>query len=131
MLPGFQQYLVDKGFKRTCTEHCGNKEKEDYESTFLSTYNPLHYNFKKDDKWVWWGLSEWGKPPVMCLGSNKMIIVQNEENYRTYEDVYRILFSQWHENKFDEIYDVFISDNKYFKINCEDEKNITIEILER
>lgn len=131
MLSGFQQYLVDKGFKRTCTEHCGKNEKEDYESTFLSTYNPLYYNFKKEDKYCYWGLCEYKKPPVMFLGNSKMSIVQNKENYRTNEDGYRILFSQWREEKFDEIYDVFMSDKKYFKINVEDEKNISIEILER
>lgn len=99
-------------------------------TTFLSTYNPLHYNFKKDDKYCYWGLCEHKKPPVMFLGNNKILIVQNKENYRTNEDGYRILFSQWHEEKFDEIYDVFMSDKKYFKINVEDEKNISIEILE-
>ncbi len=129
MLAGFQQYLVDKSFKRTCTEHCGKNEKEDYSSIFLSNYNPLHYNFKKDDKYCYWGLSEHKKPPVMCLGRNKMLLIQNKENYRTYEDGYRILFSKWHEEKFDEIYEAFMSDNKVFKINCEDESNITIEII--
>jgi len=131
MVAGFQQYLVDKGFKRTCTPHGGKNEKEDYESIFLSTYNPLHYNFKKYDKYCCWGLFEHKKPPVMFLGDSKMSIIQNKENYRTNEDGYRILFSQWHEEKFDEIYDVFMSDKKFFKINIEDEKNISIEILER
>lgn len=131
MLAGFQQYLINKGFKRSAIEHCGDKEIENYSSTFLSTYNPLHYNFKKDDKYCYWGLCEHKKPPVMYLGSSKMSIVQNKENYRTQEDGYRILFSQWHEDKFDEIYDVFMSDSKYFIINCEDEKNISIEILGR
>jgi hypothetical protein len=129
MLPGFQQYLVDKGFKRTCTDRFGKGEKEDYTSTYLSTYNPLHYNFKMGDKYCYWGLSEDKKPPVMSLGSNKMFITQNEDNHRTYEDGYRILFSKWREEKFDEIYDVFMSENKMFKINCEDEKNITVEII--
>lgn len=131
MLSGFQQYLVDKGFKRTCTEHCGNKEKEDYQSTFLSTYNPLRYNFKKDDNHCYFGLCEYGKPPVLFLGYNKISIVQNKENHRTKEDGYRILFSQWQEDKFDEIYNVFLSSSKFFQINCQDEKNIFIEILEK
>jgi hypothetical protein len=131
MLSGFQQYLVDKGFKRTCTEHCGKNEKEDYVSTFLSSYNPLHYNFKKDNKYCYWGLCEHKKPPVMFLGNSKMSIIQNKENYRTNEDGYRILFSQWHEEKFDKIYEVFMSDKKYFKINCEDENNISIQIFNR
>lgn len=131
MLPGFQQYLVDKGFKRTCTEHCSKKEIEDYASTFLSAYNPLHYNFKMGDKYAYWGLCEYQKPPVMFLGNNKILIVQNKEKHRTNEDGYRILFSKWHEERFYEIYDVFMSKNKMFKINCEDESNITIEIIEK
>lgn len=130
MLPGFQQYLVDKGFKRTCTENCGKKEIENYTSTFLSAYNPLHYEFRKDNKYCYWGLCEYQKSPVMFLGNDKIRIAQNEENIRTNEDGYRIIFSKWHEDKFDEIYDVFISYNKYFKIDCRDEKNITIEIFE-
>lgn len=117
MLSGFQQYLVDKGFKRTCKEHCGKNEKEDYESIFLSSYNPLQYNFKKEDKYCYWGLCEHNKPPVMFLGNSKMFIIQKKDNYRTNEDGYRILFSQWHEDKFDEIYEVFTSEKKYFKIN--------------
>lgn len=129
MLTGFQQYLVDKGFKRTAIEHCGKNEVENYTSNFLSSYSPLTYNFTKDNKCCYWGLSEHKKSPVMFLGREKMNIIQNKENYRTHEDGYRILFSQWHEDKFDEIYDVFMSDNKYFNINCEDEKNIVISIL--
>ena len=129
MLTGFQKYLVDKGFKRTCTEHCGKNEIEDYINTFLSSYNPLHYNFKKDDKYCYWGLCEHGKSPVMFLGNNKIMILQNQENIRTNEDGYRIIFSKWNEDKFDDIYDVFVSKGKYFKIDCRNEKNITIEIL--
>lgn len=130
MLTKFEQYLVDRGFKRTCIEHCGKNEKEDYESTFLSTYNPFYYKLSKDDKCCYWGLSEYKKPPVMFLGNKKMVIVQNKQNYRTNEDGYRILFSQWLEDKFDEIYEVFMSKKKYFKINVEDENNISIKILE-
>ena len=129
MLAGFQQYLVDKGFKRTCTEHCGKDEVEDYSSIFLSTYNPLYYNFKKDDKYCYWGLSEFKKPPVMYLGSDKMILLQTKGSYRTQEDGYRILFKKWQEEKFDEIFEAFMSDNKVFKVNCKDESNITIEII--
>lgn len=127
MLPGFQQYLVDKGFKRTCCG-VGSKERvENYTSIFLSTYNPLDYEFRKDDKYCYWGLCEYQKPPVMFLGNEHMLIISN--NRKTNEDGYRILFSKWKEDKFDEIYDVFMSEDKYFRIDCEDEKytKITIE----
>lgn len=130
MLTGFQKYLVDKGFKRTCNDPCSKNEKEDYESTYLSSYNPLHYNFRKGDKYCYWGLCEDNKPPVMFLGNNKMYIIQHKENKRTKEDGFRILFSRWHEERFDEIYDVFMSDKKYFLINCEDENNISIDIAD-
>lgn len=129
MLSGFQQYLIDKGFKRTCKEHCGNLEKEDYTNKFLSTYSPLQYDFKKDDKYCYWGLCECNKPPVMFLGSSIMSVVQNENSFRTKEDGYRTLFSQWHEDRYDEIYDVFMSEKKLFVVNCEDEKNILISIM--
>lgn len=129
MLTGFQQYLIDKGFKRTCIEHCGKKEIENYESMFLSSANPIHYNFRKDNLYCFWGLVEYGKAPVMFLGNSKLIIIQNENNYRTVEDGYRILFTMWNEEKFEDIYDTFVSENKYFQINCKDENNITIEIL--
>jgi hypothetical protein len=127
-LPGFQQFLVDKGFKRTCTEHCGSKVKEDYTSTFLSTCSPLTYDFEKGNKFCYWGLWEKDKPPVMFLGVTKMRIIQNGSNYRTKEDGYRILFTKWGEDRFDEIFEVFMSDNKHFEVNCVDEKNITITI---
>lgn len=64
MLTGFQQYLVEKGFKRTCSAINSKQETENYTSTMVSTYGPLQYNFKKGNIWVWWGLSEMGKPPV-------------------------------------------------------------------
>jgi len=129
-LPGFQQYLVDKGFKRTCLEHCGKKEIEDYESIFLSSYNPIDYVFRKDNKECSWGLSEHGKPPVMYLGVDKMRVI-NSINLKTFEDGYRILFSKWGEDKYDLIYDVFISDNKYFTVDCKDDNNIIITINEQ
>lgn len=132
-LPGFQQYLVDKGFKRTCTEHCGTEIVEDYKSLFLSSYNPLYYNFTKEEYHCYWGLSEMHKPAVMCLGNGKMrvieeLIIQERGHRRTYEDGYRILFSQWKEDRYDEIYDVFISEDKYFIIDCTDEKDIEITV---
>jgi len=129
MLSGFQQYLVNKGFKRTYNEYGGKSVKEDYISTVLSSYGPLYYTFTKDDKQCFWGLCEKKRPPVMFLGESKMLIVQNEKTFRFKEEGYRILFNQWKNDRFDEIYDVFMSDNKYFKINCVDENNISIEIL--
>ncbi len=132
MIPGFQQYLVDKGFKRTK----GITKEEDYDSTFVSSYGPLNYSFKKDGHYCYWGLSEREKPPVMCLGADKISIIQNRDiredgkrSLRTYEDGYRILFTKWGTDKFDVIYDVFISEDKYFEIDCRDEKDIKIEIL--
>ena len=126
MLPGFQKYLVDKGFKRTYSDIKG-EQVEDYSSLFVSAYNPLFYEFRKDNHYCYWGLCEMGKPPVMNLGKHKMFLIQNESNFRTYEDGYRILFSKWHEEKFNEIYDAFIN-GKSFIINCQDEKNITITL---
>jgi hypothetical protein len=128
MLTGFQKYLVDKGFKRICTEHCGTQRMENYTSNFLSSYNPLLYEFTMGDKWCYWGLSEYQRPPVMFLGFDKITVIQNRENLRTKEDGYRVLFSAWKEDKFDEIYDVFMSENKYFLIDCRNEKNISILI---
>lgn len=127
MITGFQKYLVDKGFKRTKTEWVGKQPfyVEDYQSNYISTYGPLHYNFHKGDKYCYWGLAERNKPPVMCLGSDKMII----NGGRTYEDGYRILFSKFGEDKYDDIYDVFISKDKIFFINCSDEKDIKISVL--
>ena len=128
MVECFQKYLISKGFKRTCIKGNSKNEVEEYESNYLSSYNPLQYNFRKESKYCYFGLSERGRPPVINLGSNKMSIVHNKENFRTYEDGYRILFSKWHENKFNDIYDVFMSENKYFVVNCEDENNIHIKI---
>ncbi len=124
MLPGFQQYLVDKGFKRTCRKF--GEEMEDYDSLFLSSYGPLHYEFRKDNHYAYWGLSEHQKPPVMHLGAAKIDIIQDTDlegrviNRRTEEDGYRILFSKWKEDKYDEIYDAFISDDKQFLIDLSD-----------
>jgi hypothetical protein len=124
---GFQQYLIKKGFARTCRKY--NKYVEDYTGTFLSSYGPLRYDLRKDDKYVWWGLSEMHKPPVMYLGKDKMVIFSpDDDNRRTIEDGYRILFQKFGEDKFDEIYDALITEGKYFEVNCEDEKNITVEI---
>ena len=124
MIPGFQQYLVDKGFKRTCTFFKDEGEQENYKDIILSSYNPLHYNFSKDGKYCYWGLAEMHKPPVMFLGDRNIKVIQNKENFRTNDDGYRILFSKWKEDKFDEIYSTFITDGKYFIIDCTDEKDI-------
>lgn len=131
MLPGFQQYLVDKGFKRTYIEYHNRKaiEIEDYKKEFLSGYGPTHYNYRKDNLCCWYGLAEMGKPPVMCLGSNKIKIVTDV--FKTFEDGYRILFSNWKEDKFDLIYDVFISDDKYFLVDCSNEKDVKIKIFNK
>ena len=130
MLAGFQKYLVDKGFTRRCFPHLGEKndeEVEDYDSVFLSTYCPLIYTFRKGNKQCWWGLSECDKPPVMFLGYDKINLLQlsSEEaaqnnikwfKERTIEDGYRIIFQQIKD--YDLIYNVFMSDDVIFIINC-------------
>ena len=130
MITGFQKYLINKGFKRY---YCNFNNKknimiENYESLFLSSYDILTYEFIKDNKYCYFGLSEYQKPPVMFLGNDKILIIQNKKNYRTNEDGYRILFSQWKENEFEKIYQTFMSNDKYFLINCENEEKIFIEI---
>lgn len=129
MLTGFQQYLVDKGFKRTCTKYCSIEIVENYTSEFLSTYGLIEYQFTKDEKFCYWGLIEDKKPPVMFLGTGKLVVIQNKDNHRTTQDGYRILFSKWHQDRFDEIYEVFMSGQNFFAVDCTDEKNITIEII--
>ena len=125
---GFQKYLIDKGFKRTCIKASDKVETEDYESLFLSSYNPLHYNFYKDEVYCFWGLVEKDKPAVMYLGANKIRVVQNNSNHRTKEDAYRILFSKWKEEMFDIIYDVLISKDKRIVVDCYKEDDIKIYI---
>jgi len=127
MITGFQKYLVDKGFKRTYHTSWGEK-KEDYESVYLSSYNPLFYEFEKDEMYCWWGLSEKDKPPVMFLGHKKMIVYYSDGDKRTIEDGYRILFSKWKEDMYDTIYNVFCFDNKYFIVDCRDKNDIKIHI---
>jgi len=121
MLPEFQQYLVDKGFKRTVTKYVGKTpyEEENYKDVFLSSYGPLEYHFRKDDLYCYWGLCEADKPPVMNLGLNKIIVIESRTekvliNARTPEDGYRILFSKWGKEKFEQIYEVFSSPNQRF-----------------
>lgn len=142
-LTGFQKYLIDKGFKRYYEIWSGGKgnkkcEKvEDYESVFVNSIDRKCYLFTKDNYKYWWGLCEYLKPPFMFLGNknlyvNQIIMDENglpKENLRTKEDGYRILFSKWKEDRYDEIYDVLINDNKYIEIDCCDEKNITIKIV--
>lgn len=128
-LSGFQGFLVDKGFKRFYSDNSGKEtvEVENYDSVRLSSYDRICYEFKKDDKYCWWGLREYMKPPVMFLGANKLFIMQPPEYSRTKEDGYRILFSKWKEDKFEEIYDVFVSENKIFKVTCGHNDEVTIE----
>lgn len=127
MLPGFQQYLVDKGFKRTYQQF--KEVKENYDSLFVSSYGPTHYEFSFESVFkCWYGLAEMHKPPVMYLGSNKMKIIQNSKNMRTQEDGYRILFNKCHHDKFDEIYNVLMTEEKYFEIDCTNEKDIKINV---
>lgn len=127
-LPGFQKYLVDKGWVRYTKNIVGKEivKIENYDSLFLSSYSPIEYFFSNNEIEVWWGLSERGKPPVMSLGYEKMKIISN--NNKTYEDGYRILFSNWGENMYEKIYDVLVSTEKYFVVNCSDETNIIIDI---
>ena len=68
--------------------------------------------FLKIYKTCFWGLIEYGKPPVMFLGVDKMKVVSDSK--KTLEDGYRILFSK--EKDLDKIYNVFISNNLYFEI---------------
>lgn len=142
MLTGFQKYLVDKGFKRHYEVWSGGKGNkkceivEDYESVFVNSIDRICYLFTKNNHKCLWGLCEYSKPPVMYLGFNKLKLIEHyyddkggiKENFRTIEDGYRILFSMWKEDMYDGIYDVFISENKYFEIDCCNEKNITINI---
>lgn len=130
MLLGFQQYLVNKGFKRTCINPANREREENYHSMFLSSYSPIKYDFTDGINYCYWGLCERGKSPVMFLGDKKMHIIQNGNNIRTVEDGYRILFNEYGEDKYDEIFQVFISNNKYFKIDCRDERNIIIQVKE-
>lgn len=127
-LPPFQQFLVDKGFTRTCIEPAGSKEVENYNSASLSAANPLQYEFRKDRHYCFWGLVEAGKPPVMHLGASKILVLFGPNDYKTNEDGYRILFSKWKEDRFDEIYDVLVSDNKFFEVDCRNQNDIKIEI---
>ncbi len=59
MIPPFQQYLIDKGFKRLKSIYDKGELKtyEDNESMFISTYGPTCYWFEKDGKnYLNWGL---------------------------------------------------------------------------
>lgn len=147
MLTGFQKYLVDKGFSRTRSEFVGRTHSlvEDYENEYLSAYGPLHYNFKKENIYALWGISESGKPPVMDLGHTKIKVLYNRKNPelpvdgsnvvfnkvptgKTHEDGYRILFSNWGPDKYDEIYEAMATEGKYIEVDCRDEKHIKIQI---
>jgi len=128
MLHGFHQYLIDKGFKRTCSNLKGEIV-ENYDSLFVSTGNPLGYEYRKDNHYCYWGLSIQGMPPNwMLCGGHKMKIIQNKDNPRCYEQGYQILFSKWKEDKYDLMYRVLTTDYSRFVINCTNESNITIEV---
>jgi hypothetical protein len=58
MIPDFQQYLIDNGFKRFKDVYDrGIKAVEDNENMNISTYGPTCYWFEKDGKnYLNWGL---------------------------------------------------------------------------
>lgn len=157
MLPDFQQYLVDNGFRRYTIDFIRkNTQKADnYKDTNLSTYGPLCYYFEKDGNIVSWGLREYGRPPVMFLGEDKIrviytpkeltwdkaivsYVIQSAENgdlkfytYITKEDGYRALFARWKHDKYGEILDVIMSTDKRFVVDYTSETDVSIYIEKR
>lgn len=125
MLGGFQDYLIDKGWKRYTKDRNLDRH-ENYTSNFLSGYGPATYFFSNDNfpgLEFWYGLAERGKPP--CFSIYPTHISYISDNYKTIEDLYRIVLSKI---DYDILYDIISKQDRYFEIT-EDDNNTIIKII--
>lgn len=63
---GFEEYLISKGFEKMVYDHDLKKLRPVGKYDIISTSN-IHFRYVKDGLDFAWGLSEVGKPPILCF----------------------------------------------------------------
>lgn len=76
----FENYLIEKGYKRFYFDSKGNKI-EDYKKQDYSSYGPVCYNYEKNNNKIVFGLHEQGLPPTLIYPTfwNKENIVNTDK----------------------------------------------------
>jgi hypothetical protein len=83
---GFQQFIINKGWKRYKEKSQIHDKTFDYKDNTVSGYGPTHYMFENEEYpeiKFWWGLHEVKKPPVFCLSR---IFIKSLHNKNLFED---------------------------------------------
>ncbi len=121
-LSGFQQYLVDKGWKRYYLdfyESRKNPPKIYSDSVMVSSYGPTEYRFEHEDHpeiVLWWGLHIHKKPPVFCL--SRIWIYDVNDKRRVDQDLWYDVMKML---DYDTIYDLILREGR---VRIEDGKAI-------
>jgi hypothetical protein len=116
MLTGLHKYLVDRGYKRTCSKLVNDKwvEVEDYDNMFVSTYAPDFYYYTKGDILFTYGLHLYKVRPFLILENRDKLVITgvSNKNGLAKENGFMIFFDWLQEKDYERFLDAIESEDK-------------------
>jgi hypothetical protein len=116
MLTGLHKYLVDRGYKRTCSKLVNDKwvEVEDYDNMFVSTYAPDFYYYTKGDILFTYGLHLYKVRPFLILENRDKLVITgvSNKNGLAKENGFMIFFDWLEEKDYELFLDAIESEDK-------------------
>jgi hypothetical protein len=121
MLTGLHKYLVDRGYKRTCSKLVNDKwvEVEDYDNMFVSTYAPDFYYYTKGDILFTYGLHLYKVRPFLILENRDKLVITgvSNKNGLAKENGFMIFFDWLEEKDYELFLDAIESEDKTVYFN--------------
>jgi hypothetical protein len=121
MLTGLHKYLVERGYKRTCSKLVNGKwvEVEDYDSMFVSTYGPDFYYYKKGYILFTYGLLLHKVRPFLILENRDKLVITgaSNDNGLAKENGFMIFFDWLQEKDYEKFLDAIESGDKTVYFN--------------
>ena len=121
MLTGLHKYLVDRGYKRTCSKLVNDKwvEVEDYDNMFVSTYAPDFYYYTKGDILFTYGLHLYKVRPFLILENRDKLVITGARNEKglAKENGFMIFFDWLEEKDYELFLDAIESEDKTVYFN--------------
>ena len=116
MLTGLHKYLVDRGYKRTCSKLVNAKwvDVVDYDSMFVSTYSPDFYYYTKGDILFTYGLHLYKVRPFLILENRDKLVITGARNEKglAKENGFMIFFDWLQEKDYELFLDAIESEDK-------------------
>jgi len=116
MLTGLHKYLVDRGYKRTCSKLVNDKwvEVEDYDNMSVSTYAPDFYYYTKGDILFTYGLHLYKVRPFLILENRDKLVITgvSNKNGLAKENGFMIFFDWLEEKDYELFLDAIESEDK-------------------